>query len=111
MLTLLCFAHMGLTTMDMSVQAMAPCHETETTNKTAKECDACIIALNSWSENYVEANNVKIPEVVFAQINEALIFKTAVNITAITHQVYQPPQQVIWVNAFHIPQRSTVIIV
>jgi len=111
LLTLLCFTNMGMMTMDMSVHAVEPCHQTETTNETAEDCDACITALNSWSEEYVEASSLEIPEVSFTLLSETVITEVQVVSTATIHQVYRPPPQVILVNAFHIPQESTVIIV
>ena len=111
LLTLLCFTNMGMMTMDMSVHAVEPCHQTESTNETAKDCDACITALNSWSEEYVEASSLEIPEIVFTLIGETVFTETQTALTTTIHQVYRPPPQVVWVNAFHIPQRSTVIIV
>lgn len=85
--------------MDMSV------------NEPTKECNACEIALGAWSENYVEAGTLEIPEVVFTLTTEVLITEIQTALTFRVHQIYRPPPQVILANAFHIPQRSTVIIV
>jgi len=111
LLTLLCFTNMGVMAMDMNVKAMEPCHQEVTTNETAKECDACITALNSWSESYVESNVLEIPDIVLNLATKALVTETKTVLMAGVHQVYRPPPQVILVSAFHIPQRSTVIIV
>lgn len=111
LLTLLCFTNMGILTMDISAEAMAPCHETTHEHSSSTDCNACLTALDSWSQNYISAAEIEIPTVIamafVPSILENSITKSARDFT----QVYRPPPVVTWLNAFHQPQLSTVIIV
>ena len=112
LLTLLCFTHMGMMSVGMAMEAPMPCHEEVYVGQNSTtECDACELALEAWSTSYVETYDIEIPDAVFSPIHDFAITEFTATLTATFKHVYRPPPQVIWVNAFHQPQLSTVLIV
>ena len=114
-LTLLCFTTMGGAAMAQKFSQKAPCHEkvfsAEIREDFEKTCKNCLSALNLWSENYIEAVEFKIPNFILPSLKQRIIWRSKPTYQKIVSPKYRPPPQVEFINAFHLPQKSTVIIV
>ncbi|HEY5714492.1 MAG TPA: hypothetical protein VIT68_04025 [Candidatus Gracilibacteria bacterium] len=112
LLGLYCFGSMSLAAWG-AVEAKAPCHGVEVlqiAENQETDCEACAIAAESWDQEILAAGDI-----VFTQFAAlpVLVWEAIIQpspLVAGIYQSYDPPPQVIYKTAFHLPTSVTVIL-